>query len=132
MSQENVEIVRRIFEEWERGNFSKADYLDPDVRFRWVNPILVSRGETRGLAELAEGVKEFLKAWEGLTARAEQIIDAGETVVAIEEWRGRGKASGAPTQVHQASVWTISDGKVIRVVVYADRAEALEAAGLGK
>ncbi|MDX6615460.1 MAG: uncharacterized protein QOD60_551 [Solirubrobacterales bacterium] len=132
MSQENVEIVRRIFKEWALGNFETGDYLDPDVAFTWVNPILTPGGETRGIAELAERVKEFLSAWDGLTATAEEIIDAGETVVAMEEWRGRGKASGAPVHVRQASVWTISNGKVIHVVVYADRAEALEAAGLSK
>jgi uncharacterized protein len=130
MSQENVEIVRRIFEEWEHGNFRSTDYLDPEVAFKWVNPLLTPGGKTRGIAELTERVTRFLEAWDGLTASAEQIIDAGETVVALEEWRGRGKASGAPVHVRQASVWTISNKKVIRVVVYSDRAEALEAAGL--
>jgi ketosteroid isomerase-like protein len=130
MSQKNVEVVRRIFAEWECGNFWTADDLDPDVRFTWVNPILAPRPETHGIGELTEGVREFLKAWDGLTATAEQIIEAGELVVAMEVWRGRGKASGAPTEVRQASVWTLSRGKVTTVVVYADRAEALEAAGL--
>jgi ketosteroid isomerase-like protein len=132
MSQENVEIVRRIFEEWERGNFWTADYLDPDVAFTWVNAILTPGGETRGIAELTERVQEFLGAWDGLTAAAEQLVDAGERIVAVEEWRGRGKTSGAPVQVRQGSVWTISNRRVIRVVVYSDPAEALEAVGLSE
>ena len=65
---------------------------------------------------------------DGLTA--EQIIDAGDRVVTVESWRARGKASGAEAEARQASVWTISDGKITRIVGYADPAEALEAAGL--
>ena len=132
MSEENVEVVRSIYAEWARGNFWTGDHLDPDVRFTWVNPILAPRPETRGLAELSEGMREFLKAWEGLTATAEQIMDAGDHVVALEVWRGRGKASGVSTDVRQASVWTLARGKVTAVVVYADRAAALEAAGLSE
>jgi ketosteroid isomerase-like protein len=132
MSKENVEVVRRIFAEWERGNFWTAEDLDADVHFTWVNPILAPRPETHGIGELTEGVREFLRAWDGLTATAEQIVEAGELVVAMELCRGRGKASGVPTEVRQASVWTLSGGKVTTVVVYADRAEALEAAGLSE
>jgi hypothetical protein len=42
MSEENVEIVRRLFAEWERGNFWTGDYFDPDVRVTWVDPILAA------------------------------------------------------------------------------------------
>jgi ketosteroid isomerase-like protein len=93
MSQENVEIVRRLFAEWERGNFWTADYLDPDVRVTWVDPILAPRPETHGIDELTEGMMDFLGTWDRLTASAERVIDAGERVVTVERWRGRGKAS---------------------------------------
>jgi ketosteroid isomerase-like protein len=132
MSEENVEIVRRLFAEWERGNFWTGDYFDPDVRVTWVDPILAPRPETRGIAELTEGMVDFLGTWDRLTATAEEVIDAGDRVVTVELWRGRGKASRATTEVRQGSVLTISRGKVRRMVVYRDPADALEAAGLSE
>jgi ketosteroid isomerase-like protein len=75
-------------------------------------------------------MQEFLGIYEGAKATAERIIDAGDRVVVVAKWEGRGKASGIPLAEHAGSVWTISDGKVTRIVNYRDPAEALEAAGL--
>jgi ketosteroid isomerase-like protein len=131
MSQENVEIVRRVFNEMERGNFRIAEYLDPKVHVTWVNPVYGdSGGDSHGIREVAEGLLALFEALGDVTWTAEQIIDAGDRVVTVESWRARGKASGAEAEARQASVWTISDGKITRIVGYADPAEALEAAGL--
>jgi ketosteroid isomerase-like protein len=132
MSEENVEITRRMYAEWERGNFWTGNYFDPDVRVTWVDPILAPRPETQGIDELTDGYIEFLRTWETITARAEQILDAGDNVVIEELWKGRGKASGAPTEVRQSSVLTLSEGKITRMVVYRNLADALEAAGLSE
>jgi ketosteroid isomerase-like protein len=63
---------------------------------------------------------------------AEQIIDAGDQVVIIAEWRGRGKASGVFTKWRYGAVWTLRDGKVTSIISYSDPVEALEAAGLSE
>jgi ketosteroid isomerase-like protein len=132
MSEENVEIVRRVYAEWEEGNFSTAEAFDPYVRVVWVDSMLAQRGETIGLRETTRNMRGFLDAYERMTATAERIIDAGDSVVVVDSWRGRGKASGVEFAVRQGSVWTISDGKVTRVVNYRDPAEALKAAGLSE
>ena len=50
MSQENVEIVRRLFDAWSRGDFSVgADLLDPDIRVVWLSVIDAGENETRGV-----------------------------------------------------------------------------------
>src|SRR5688572_623752 len=109
MSEENVEIVRRVYAEWEKGNFSPAEAFDPRVRVVWVDPMLAERAESLGLRETTRNMREFLSAYERMSGTAERIIDAGDNVVVISAWRGRGKASGVEFAERQGSVWTISD-----------------------
>jgi ketosteroid isomerase-like protein len=132
MSEENVEIVRQVYAEWERGNFRTPEFFDPGVHVTWIDPMFVRKAETRGIEEVTESMTEFLNACEHLTATAERIIDAGDRVVTVHVWRGRGKASGLPWEERQGSVWTMSGGKATRVVDYRDPAGALEAAGLSE
>ena len=131
MSQENVEIVRSAFAEFERGNFWIPEIFDPSVRVVWLD-FVEGETESGGLEELGRMVKEWVRSFEQLTTVAERLIDAGDQVVVIAEWRGRGKASGALTTWHYAAVWTLHDGKVTRIVAYRDPAEALEAVGLSE
>ena len=130
MSQENVEIVRGAYREFERGNFWVAEIFDPSVRVVWLDAIAGGELETVGLERMAQTMKEWVRSWEQVTQVAERLIDAGEQVVAISEWRGRGKTSGVLTTWRYGAVWTLRDGKVISLVSYTDPAEALEAVGL--
>jgi ketosteroid isomerase-like protein len=132
MSQENVQIVRRVFAEWAKGDFSTAAAFDPNVSVVWVDPMLTRRAETVGIEDTALNMRDFLDVYEHLTATAERVIDAGDRVVAVVEWRGRGKGSGVEFGERQGSVWTLFDGKVTHVDWYRDPAEALEAAGLSE
>ena len=61
-----------------------------------------------------------------------QLIDVGDKVVVIAEWRGRGKASGVVTEWRFGAVYTLRDGKVTGIVSYTDPAEALKAVGLSE
>ena len=127
-----MEIVRRIYAEWEKGNFLPTEPFDKQVRVVWADWMLAQRTESSGLAETTRSMRDFLGAYERLTATAERIVDAGDSVVVVSSWRGRGKASGLAFAESLGSVWTISDGKVTRIVNYRDPADALEAAGLGE
>ena len=129
MSQENVETVRGAFAEFERGNFWLPEIFDPSIRVVWLDPI-VGTTESVGLDEMAHTVKEWLQSFEQLTTVAERLVDAGDRVVIIAEWRGRGKASGVFTTWRYGAVWTLRGGKVTSIISYADPAEALEAVGL--
>jgi ketosteroid isomerase-like protein len=84
----------------------------------------------RDVLGFSRGIKRWVEPFEHVTTRAERIIDAGDQVVVIAAWRGRGKASGVDTEWRYAAVWTLRDGKVISMVSYRDPAEALEAVGL--
>jgi len=128
-----VEIVRQVFAEWEDGNFSGA-LLHPEVRIRWLHPSAAGEQqvETVGLEDATKFLRDFLSAFEGATLSAEKIVDAGDKVVAIATWRGRGKISGVLTEWRYGGVWEFRDAKVVSLISYHDPAEALEAAGLSE
>ncbi len=132
MSQENVEIVRGAFAEFERGNFWIPEVFDPSIRVVWLDPIAGGETETVGLDGMTRTLKEWLESFERIITVAERFIDVGDQVVVIGEWRGRGKASGASTTWRYGAVWTVRDGKVISLISYSDPAEALEAVGLSE
>jgi ketosteroid isomerase-like protein len=75
-------------------------------------------------------LSEWVEAWEDWELELEGLYDAGDKVVALVYQRGRSKAAGMPVEMYFAQVWTLRDGKVSRMDMYSDRAEALEAAGL--
>ena len=133
MSQENVEIVRRAFAEFEQGNFWVPEVFDPSVRIEWLDPLgVVGVSETVGLEQLGAALRIWLESWGRLTMTAERLIDAGDQVVVVAVWQGRGEASGATTEWRFGQVWTMREGRAIDLASYRDPAEALEAAGLGE
>ena len=124
-----MEIVRRIYAEWERGNFWTAQYFHPDVQVRWFDPIIApAGGETHGIDELTRGMLEFVRTYEHISGTAERIMEVGMRVVSVERWHGRGKASGVETEVRSSSLWEFADGRVIYLANYGSPDGALEAA----
>ena len=133
MSQENVEIVRRLFDAWSRGDFSVgADVLDPDIRVVWLSVIDAGENETRGVEAAVAMLASWVTNWEDPTLTAERILDAGDEVAVIAVWRARGEGSGVASEWRHGAVWTFRDGKVIEAISYPDPAEALEAVGLSE
>jgi ketosteroid isomerase-like protein len=131
MSEENVEVVRRAFGEFARGNFWIPELFDPDVRISWLDAV-GTESETVGHQAMSSFVLNFLESWDELTLAAERIIDAGDQVVVFAAWRGRGKASGVTTEWHFGAIWTLREGRVINIESYSEPTEALEAAGLSE
>ncbi len=131
MSQENVEIVRRIYSEFEQGNFWVPEFFDPSIRMVWLSSV-VGKAETVGLEELTGQMKNWFMEYDKLTLTAERIVGAGEQVVVIAAWRGRGRVSGVPTEWRHGQVWSLREGKATSVTSYAEPSAALEAAGLSE
>ena len=129
MSEENVEIVRRISKAAQRGDWDGAtrDYDHGVILDQ-------SRMPGGGVYHGHEGVREFygrwFGAWEDLRIESERLIDAGDQVVDINEISGRGRSSGVAVKMRSANVWTITRGKVVSHVGYPVASDALEAAGL--
>jgi ketosteroid isomerase-like protein len=129
MSQENVEVVRRIHEGWAVGDFAVgADLLAPG--FEWHQfPQAVEPGTRRG-AEVGRALRSVFDVYADVRVDAREFINAGDKVVVIGRTYATAKASGMPLDNPVALVWTVSEGKLLRNEVFTDRREALEAAGL--
>jgi ketosteroid isomerase-like protein len=125
MSQEDVEIVQRIYDAWSAGE-SAARWIDPQMEY--VNPEnAVEPGtvrDRRALLRVRETYRDFV-------IEPERFIDAGDEVVVIGAVRARGEA-GPELHGHQGYVWTVRDGRAIRFRWFNDPAEALEAVGLSE
>ena len=131
MSQENVEIVKRAFAEFQRGNFWVPEFFEPDVRIRWLDAV-GAPSETVGLQDMSTFMLNWLETFDNMSMVAERVVDAGDQVVVIAAWQGRGKASGVDTKWRQGTVWTLRDGRVASVIGYQEPSDAFEAAGLSE
>src|SRR5215203_4742789 len=134
MSQENVEVMRRIYGEWGRGNFREGTELyDPHVLLV-VRPefgLASGEGVYCGPDEVARYMREvYLPEWEDLAIAGDEFLDAGDSVVVHVDQRGMGRQSRAPGHLQYFQVWTFRGTSVIRIESVMQRADALEAAGL--
>src|SRR5690349_20149539 len=129
MSQDNVQVLRAVYERWARGDLWTPDVFDAQVEVVW-GADMPDVGTYYGLDGLEKGTREFLTAWERVGMHAHEFIEAGDKVVVLATARGRGKGSGVEAETEFAHVWTMRGGKAIRIAAYFDQAEALKAAGL--
>jgi uncharacterized protein len=132
MSQENVEIVRRIVEDAVQGRWEEsARQLGPDAEWHGTVGGLTEGSVWRGPEQIRKIFEqEDAEAWQERRLEAEEFIDAGDRVVVLLHEFRRGKGSGVEMETDTAVVYELRDGRVVRIQGYMDRAKALEAAGL--
>ena len=132
MSQENLDLVRSIYAAWERGDWSSAEWADPEIELVSIGGL--EPGHWTGVAGMARAWREFMSAWDDLRAEAAQYHEIdGERVLVIVNNRGRGKVSGleiGEMDEGGANLFHVHDGNVTRIVIYSDREEALADLGL--
>jgi ketosteroid isomerase-like protein len=132
MASPNLGLVRSIFAEWERGDFTSADWAHPEIEFEFADG--PSPGSWTGVGGMAEANRDFLSAWEDLRQEAEEYRDLdSERVLVLHRFSARGKASGlelGQMRGEGAALFSIRSGKVIRLVHYFDRERALADLGL--
>jgi|SRR5215211_1663483 len=130
MSQENVEVVRRIYASWAAGSSpAESNLLHADIE--WVNPSDALEPGTRTGIDAFTSITEELDDTIGdFRMDVERFIDAGDRVVVIATMRGRGSASGVEVENRHGSVWTIRDGKAVRFQWFSEPSQALEAVAL--
>jgi ketosteroid isomerase-like protein len=141
VSQVNIEICRRFVARLDalarRG--ALADPTDPDVQatlaefldreIEFYDPDLPGGGTFRGYAGVIEYWTQLQEAFASGDVAPERLFDAGDKVVCFLRWTARGKGSGVETDLRDAAVWTLREGKIVHWRAYLDRTEALRAAG---
>ena len=126
MSNENVELVRRVYEGWARGDFSQIDAFHPEIDFEMVDWPHQTRA--RGIEDMWRTWRGTLTAWDDFRAVPLEYVDCGRNVLVINQIEGSGKESGAEVAAVTATVWTVEDGRVVRLALYWDTDTAREAA----
>ena len=135
MSQENVEIVRTLFDLFARRDHEAAfDYYDAEIEWDASRAGVDTAGNYHGHDGVRAYWRRWLSAWEDVEATDVEFVDAGQTVVAlIHHQRLRGRGSGIEVDAPPyALAFVFRDGKVVRWVLYPAHTEALEAAGLSE
>ena len=132
MASANLELVRSIYADWERGDYSSAEWAHPNIELIVANG--PSPGRWEGLPAMAVSARDLFSVWEDLRAEAEEYraLD-GQRVLVLDHRTGHGKTSrlelaDMPTQ--GGTVWRVHDGKVTRLVIYFDRDRAFADLGL--
>jgi ketosteroid isomerase-like protein len=132
MSQENVEIVRRMYEAWNRsGGVPQFEWIDPEIEVDVPAGGLLE-GTYRGHAGFSKLLESFWDAFEEHRIEIEESIPAGDHVLLTVHYYGRGKTSGVEVDLRDWHVWTLRDGKAVRWQIVNTRKVALKAVGLSE
>jgi ketosteroid isomerase-like protein len=135
MSQENVEIVRSIYESVNRDDWDAA-FRDqgPDVELTTPpGPVAgPSAGMYRGRAEIQGWWEEMQTPFEAWSVEPEEFFEHGDQIAVVVRARMRPKGSSAEIENRTGMLWTLRDGKVLSLRLFAKPEEALEAAGLSE
>ena len=123
-----MEIVRRSFEAYRHGDV-EAGLANAHPEIVW-NP--VEEAPMRGLDAVRANLGRWERDWEELETTPEEFIDAGDQVVAIVHFRGRGRESGIEVDTRTYGVYTLREGKMIGMEEFTERFQALEAVGLSE
>src|SRR5436190_20408379 len=130
MSQQNVERVRRGYEALNRGELRPESL---GAKFEIVAPHDQPGAETRrGPKGVSDSMTSLTEAFDDLQYHPERLIESGNKVIALLRVRARGKGSGIVVESNVAHVWTLQDRKPVRVEIYLDIAQAMEAVGLSE
>ena len=119
-----MEIVQRLIEAWDRGDYAAAlDSIDPDVE---VNVAYQADfdGTYRGHAGLTEMLGAFWAEFEGQRIEIEEAVPVGGAVVAGVRFYGRGKRSGVEISAPAWHAWRLREGESNALAVVPDEARS--------
>ena len=120
MSQENVDIVRRVYDAVQTSDSATVFALyDPEVEWDWSrHPIssMIGGSVYRGHEGLRDFFRDLREVWEETEWSVKEMLDGGDHVVVLVDQRTRGRTSGVQVIASAVSVWTVQAGRIVRVV----------------
>lgn len=126
MSQQNVEIIRGMYEAFSSGDGDGAlEYFDPEVVIDATHRVDGRIG--KGHQELVAILGEWLGTWDDWREEVEEIRDLGARVLVVSTQCGRGKESGIDWEARFAMLYEFRRGKISRWTIYDDLDEAAQA-----
>jgi ketosteroid isomerase-like protein len=132
MSEENVEVVRRSFEAWNRRDLTTISALwRSDGEIDWSHSRGPLKGVYRGQGGRNTFWNEFFSTFEAVQVEAHDFTEAGSEVVVPNTARLRGR-DGIEVTASSTFVFTVENGQITRFRMFQDESEALEAVGLSE
>jgi uncharacterized protein len=129
MSQEHLAMMKRAYERWARGDFS----VDPELMAAdsvWHQRRgAVEPGSHRG-GGIGRALERIFEVYDDFRIEPEEYVDAGQKVVVVARSCGRARGEEIELDLRLAFVWSVRDGKLASMEQFAERTEALQAAGL--
>jgi ketosteroid isomerase-like protein len=124
VSQANVEVVRQFIL---LAVDEALEYADPDIVW---NP--AEESASQGLDAVRASFVRWKSEWDDYEVHPEEFEPVGDRVLATVYLRARGRASGIEVDTRFYDVYTVRDGKIVRMDQFTRRSEAIEAAGLSQ
>jgi len=129
MSEEE-ELIRRGYEAWNRGDWvAMEELLAPDFEIDATDRVL-NPDTYEGIDGFRRLARELGEIWDRWDIEPIEFVQQGERVFVAHRVRARGKGSGVEVVQTYWSVWTVRDGKGVKLSLYVERGRALAAAGL--
>jgi ketosteroid isomerase-like protein len=132
MSQQNMEIVRTAIAAYMGNDEATVRKLvAPDVAIS-MRPDQPDAREHHGYGGMLRASAEWLEAWDEQTFEAARVWDAEDFVFVATRESGRGKISGVPMEHESTFVYTLSQGRIVRIQIFGSERDAIEAIGLAE
>jgi ketosteroid isomerase-like protein len=133
MSEENVELVRRGFDLWTRGDLEGfLETIDPAIGWDISThplPDVSNRGRGRE-AFTTDMLATYLSGWNDYSSEVKEVSEAGEHVILVLHETATMRDTGVPLERDLVQLWTVRGGKAVFLRVFRTKPEALEAAGV--
>ena len=129
MSQENVEIVRRIYDAFSHGDWD-AVFRDTHPDFEMTTQRGPHAGTHRRREEVQGFGEDYIAAFDNFVVEPEELFENGDQVVVLVTRRARPKGGSVDLVVRNGHLWTLRDGTILSMKSFPDPEKALEAAGL--
>jgi ketosteroid isomerase-like protein len=132
MSQQNVELMKSLYEAFGRGDVPTVlGAMDPAIVWNEAEGFpYADKNPYVGPNAVLEGVFARLGGeWDGFSVAVEEVLDAGDTVVALGRYGGAYRKTGTRIHSQFAHVWRLRAGKVVKFQQYTDTLQAAKAVG---
>jgi ketosteroid isomerase-like protein len=127
MASENVRLIREGYAALNRGDVEwLRSHADPNLEFRSRFSAL-SRSVYTGEEAVEQWYADVRDSWESIEQTPQRIVEVDDERTVVEvRIRARGRGSGAEIDQRIGVIFTVRDGKAVRLDAYESFDEALE------
>jgi len=131
MSKDNAALIQAVYDCFSAGDVPGVlGRMSPDIVWNEAENFIYADGNPYvGPEAVLHGVFErIIGEWNDFTVAVDEILDAGDVVVALGHYLGQNKVTGKSMRAQLCHVWRIKDGKAVGFQQYTDTLQAARAA----